>query len=129
MVYLVDDDADDIEIVQEAMRSYSYKGSISVASNGQMLLDNLRSTSSIRPDVIVLDLNMPLRDGFEALKEIKSNSALKHIPVIVLTASSKKEDELRCFELGCDFFYNKPITFDGYGTLVTLVKQIIARKN
>jgi CheY-like chemotaxis protein len=125
MVYLVDDDADDLEIVQEALIQNSYKGPVKTASNGQALMDDLNKNGGPNPGVIVLDLNMPLKNGFEVLKEIKSNPSLSRIPIVVLTASSSKGDEIRCMELGCAFYFRKPYTLAEYSSLVTLVKRII----
>jgi CheY-like chemotaxis protein len=127
MVYLVDDDLDDLEIVQEALLQYSYKGPVNTAINGKELLDDLSSSEQpATPDVIVLDLNMPLKDGFEALEEIRATPALKHIPVIILTASSKKGDEIRCLELGCNYFFTKPNKITDYIGLVKMVKKFAA---
>ena len=128
MVYLVDDDIDDLEIVQEALVQNNYKGPVITAENGKILMDKLHQGSDTKPDVILLDLNMPLKDGFEALKEIKSQSEFRDIPVIILTASANKADELRCFELGCDFFYTKPNTMKEYNPLVSMVKKFIGDK-
>lgn len=127
MVYLVDDDVDDLEIVQEALIQNSYKGPVTTAQNGKILMDKLYE-DQVRPDVIVLDLNMPLKDGFETLHEIKSHPTFKNIPVIILTASENKADELRCFELGCNFFYTKPNSMKEYDSLVEVVKTFIKNK-
>jgi CheY-like chemotaxis protein len=126
MVYLVDDDIDDLELVQDALAMNSYEGPVSTILNGKALIDKLTEKENIRkPDVILLDLNMPLKDGFETLQEIRGNPDLKNIPVIVLTASSKKEDEIRCFELGCNFYYTKPNTMHDYKSLVAMVKKLV----
>jgi len=125
MVYLVDDDVDDLDIMKEALYAHSYKGPVSSAANGKMLLDKLSSHKET-PDVIVMDLNMPVKNGFETLKEIKANSTLKDIPVIILTASSNKMDEARCYELGCDYYYNKPMSISDYVPLVQMIKRFIA---
>jgi two-component system, response regulator len=125
MVYLVDDDSEDLEIVQEALAKYNYAGPVNIATNGQMLMKELTDPKrASRPSVIVLDLNMPLKDGFEALREIKSHPSLKNIPVIILTASSNKADEIKCFELGCNFFFTKPSRLNDYGLFVTMVKRL-----
>jgi CheY-like chemotaxis protein len=128
MVYLVDDDADDLSIVQEALIEYSYKGPVNTMENGDVLLKHLE-TDSKKPGVIILDLNMPLIDGFTALRAIKTSPTLKSIPVIILTASSSKADESRCFELGCDFFLSKPVKPSEYSILTAIVKNILARQN
>jgi CheY-like chemotaxis protein len=124
MVYLVDDDRDDLEFVQEALMSNSYKGPVDTAENGKELMDRL-SVGNSKPDVIVLDLNMPLVDGFQALYQIKSNPKLRTIPVIILTASASKEDEMRCLALGCNFFFTKPSKMEEYNNLVSAIKRIM----
>ena len=129
MVYLVDDDIDVQEIVQEALLENSYKGPVIILSNGQQLMDRLNGNSHAKPQVILLDLNMPLMNGFEVLQGLKKNPELSDIPIIVLTASSKKEDELKCFELGCNYYYNKPTTMYEYLPLVSMVKKFISDRN
>lgn len=124
MVYLVDDDRDDLEFVQEALVSNSYKGPVDTAQNGRELLERLASANSI-PDVIVLDLNMPLLDGFQALFHLKSNPKLSLIPVIILTASGSKEDEKRCLALGCNSYFTKPAKIEEYRPLVSTIKRFI----
>ena len=126
MVYLVDDDTDDLEIFQEALYRNDYNGKVILAPNGKVLMDHLlKADPAARPDLIVLDLNMPLKDGFQALTEIKDDPELKSIPVVILTSSSNKKDELRCFELGCSLFWQKPSSLEEYNTLVTLVKNFL----
>jgi CheY-like chemotaxis protein len=124
MIFLVDDDTDDLEILQTALEENSYKGPVQTLRNGQVLIDRLRESDS--PRVIILDLNMPLMDGFQALAEMKSITTAKNIPVIILTASSRREDKLRCMELGCSHFFVKPDSMQGYEGLVRLVKEFVA---
>lgn len=124
MVYLVDDDEEDIEIVQEALAHYSYKGPVLPLNNGKQLIDHLNTGGTVAlPSVIILDLNMPLLDGFQALRVIRSSSFYGKTAVIILTSSSKKEDELKCFELGCDYFLTKPSSMKDYEALTVLVKK------
>jgi CheY-like chemotaxis protein len=131
MVLLVDDDPDDREIVQEALYRNNYKGKIGTANNGQVLMDQLASVQADKekPDLILLDLNMPLKNGFEVLSELKSHPSLKSIPVIILTASSSKEDEIRCFELGCNMFWNKPSSIDEYNSLVAVMINFLEKRS
>ncbi|HYG04494.1 MAG TPA: response regulator [Chryseosolibacter sp.] len=127
MVYLIDDDYDDLEIVQEALLQHSYKGPVLTIDNGKKLMDQLSDTTlSPEPRVIVLDLNMPLLDGFETLEKIRQHPMFSALPVIILTASAKKEDEIRSFELGCDYFLTKPSKISEYSTLTALVKKFMA---
>lgn len=129
MVYLVDDDTDDLEVMREALVQNSYKGPICTLLNGLQLMDHLRTPDGCAtPDVIVLDLNMPFKDGFQVLEEIKKHPGLDLIPVIVLTASTRKTDEIRCFELGCSFFFRKPHTMNDYSPIVMMVKRFLNAK-
>lgn len=126
MVYVVDDDCDDLELVQEGLALHSYKGPVLTIENGKKLLDQLGSGTHHDPNVIVLDLNMPLLDGFETLERIRKHPKYSSTPVIILTASSKKADEARCYELGCNFFLSKPSRMSDYNALTTLVKKFVA---
>ena len=126
MVYLVDDDEDDIALVREALFINSYKGPVDSASNGRVLLEKLVNTQ-VNPDVIVMDLNMPVKNGFDTLQAIKTHPTLREIPVIILTASSNKNDEAKCFDLGCSYFFSKPVTLNGYMPLVHMVKKIVGK--
>lgn len=126
MVYIVDDDTDDLELLQEALVRNSYKGPVRTAINGLQLMRELSNSTAQRPpDVIVLDLNMPLKNGFQVLEEIKVHPSLHDVPIIVLTASTNKNDEIRCFELGCRFFFQKPHTMPDYNPIVAMVKQFV----
>ena len=124
MIYLVDDDIDDTEIVQEAFVQYEYPTQIATFHNGQALMDKLLADPGARPDLIFLDLLMPLKDGFETLQEIKTHPLLRTIPVIILTGSESREDELKCFQLGCNFFFNKPNSMQEYEPLLTVARKI-----
>lgn len=124
MVYLVDDDHDDLEMVTEALFFHSYKGPVLQMDNGKKLVDQLNiSNLSPKPQVIVLDLNMPLLDGFQTLQRIRGHPNYRSTPVIILTASAKKEDEIKSYELGCNYFLNKPSKMSGYDILAKLVKK------
>jgi CheY-like chemotaxis protein len=127
MVYLVDDDEDDRELVREALEENSYKGPVVPLENGRMLLERLHAGANRQPSVIILDLNMPLLNGFEVLLELRKNPSFRKIPVIVLTASSRKEDENRSFELGCDFFMTKPSKVSEYSALTVAVKKFVVQ--
>jgi CheY-like chemotaxis protein len=126
MVYLVDDDEDDIDFVKEALFIHSYKGPVDTANNGMVLLEKLEKPQA-NPDVIVMDLNMPVKNGFDTLQEIKNHPVLKDIPVIILTASANKKDEARCFDLGCNYYYSKPLSLKDYVPIVHMVKRIVSK--
>lgn len=126
MVYLIDDDYDDLEIVQEALLENSYKGPVISINNGKKLIDKLNGEEvPPKPSVIVLDINMPLLDGFQTLEKIRQHPLYHTTPVIMLTASSNKEDEEKGYRLGCNFFLTKPSRMSDYNTLTALVKKFI----
>lgn len=128
MVFLVDDDPDDLDIVQDALSANSYKGPVMSFNDGKMFVDQL-NTLETPPgaNVIILDLNMPLLDGFKTLKEIRNHPTYGSTPVIILTASSNRHDEIRCFELGCNYFLTKPSKMEDYADLTGIVKKFVAR--
>src|SRR5215813_3683121 len=105
-ILMADDDPDDRMMAARALREYRLKNNIRFVENGEELLDYLHHrgryadpTSSPRPGLILLDLNMPRKDGREALAEIKADPDLRTIPVVVLTTSSAEEDVLRTYGL------------------------------
>ena len=117
-ILMADDDPDDRLLAEKAFRDSKLINQISFVEDGQELMEYLRHEgaytdpdSSPRPGVILLDLNMPRKDGREALSEIKSDPDLKSIPIIVLTTSKADEDVLRSYELGANSFITKPVTF------------------
>ena len=129
MVFLVDDDSDDLEIIHEALVKNSYTGAVRTAENGQVLMKELAAYGRTqKPDVIILDLNMPLKNGFQVLSEIRSNPELNTIPVAILTASSNHEDEIRCLKLGCTFFFRKPHTLHEYNSIALIVIDFLRKK-
>ncbi len=102
------------------MKEYRLRNEISRVKDGEELLRYLRGRGEFKgavrpaePSLILLDLNMPKMDGREALREIKSDPVLHHIPVVVLTTSRAEEDVLRSYEFGVNSFITKPLTFPG----------------
>ncbi len=119
-ILLADDDDEDMEMTQEALRQSRLGNDLRATSDGEDLMDYLLQRGKYsdpadapRPGLIMLDLNMPKKDGREALAEIKANPDLRNIPVIVLTTSSADEDVLRSYDLGVSSFITKPVTFAG----------------
>lgn len=119
VILLADDDEDDRELTQEALEQGRLLNELRAVADGQELMDYLRregdyaAADAPRPGIILLDLNMPRKDGREALAEIKADPRLRQIPVVVLTTSSAEEDVLRTYDLGVSGFVTKPVTFDG----------------
>lgn len=111
-IVLADDDVDDCLLTQEAFQSSGLSNTMTVVNNGEELLQYLKSNE--KPDLILLDLNMPCMDGFEALVEIKKNPELKSIPIIILTTSRAEEDVLKSYTLGVSGFVTKPVLFEDF---------------
>jgi len=121
-VLLVEDDEADAELTRELLQETRLNMSISTVQDGEMALDHLRNSRnfawSARPDLIILDLNMPRKDGRELLAELKSDPELRRLPVVVLTTSEDERDVERCYDLGASAFLSKPSGFDRFNRLV-----------
>lgn len=117
-ILIADDDPEDRQLTKEALEENYLLNDLRFVCDGEELMDYLNrknqykdSSMSPRPGLILLDLNMPRKDGREALKEIKSDPALKNIPVIILTTSKAEEDILKSYDLGVNCFISKPVSF------------------
>jgi CheY-like chemotaxis protein len=108
---LVDDDIDDQQIFAEALETVNSSINLVVASNGLEALHKLNSPGFLKPDMIFLDLNMPMMNGKEFLEEIKKTDHLENIPVIIYTTSSRPEDREQSLSLGATEFLVKPINY------------------
>lgn len=119
-ILLADDDGDDRMLAKEAMEESRLVNGMRCVEDGEELMDYLHHRgkyagpdASPRPGLILLDLNMPRKDGREALKEIKSDPKLRQIPIVILTTSKAEEDIYRSYDLGVSSFITKPVTFEG----------------
>ena len=119
-ILIAEDDAEDRMLTTEAMNESRLVNRIDFVEDGEELMDyfnNIGKYSDSKnyplPGLILLDLNMPRKDGREALREIKSSPHLKKIPVIILTTSKAEEDIIRTYDLGVNSFITKPVTFNG----------------
>jgi len=119
-IVMAEDDPDDRLLVAEAFEEKHVANSLAFVENGEELLDYLNQRGEYgdskrfpRPDIILLDLNMPRMDGREALKAIKADPKFRSIPVIVLTTSTAEQDILMSYDLGASSFITKPVTFEG----------------
>jgi CheY-like chemotaxis protein len=119
-ILLADDDEEDRELARDALQDSRLANEMKFVTDGQDLLDYLRhegrwtdEEQSPRPGIILLDLNMPKKDGREALQEIKADCSLRRIPVVVLTTSKDEADVLATYDLGVSSFITKPVTFGG----------------
>jgi CheY-like chemotaxis protein len=124
-VLLVEDDPGDVLMTREAFEDYKVKNNLHVVSDGVEALSFLRGegeyAGSPRPDLILLDLNLPLKDGRQVLAEVKSDDKLRRIPVVVLTTSEAEEDVLRSYKLHANAYVTKPVDFDRF---IEVVRQI-----
>ncbi|TVP65906.1 MAG: response regulator [Nodularia sp. (in: Bacteria)] len=125
---MADDDEDDHILVREALRESQLLIDLHIVSNGEELLNYLHhrglytdKSQAPRPGLILLDLNMPKKNGLEVLRDIKTNPLFRRIPVIVLSTSNDKEDIYRTYDLGANSFITKPVTFTA---LVEIMKNI-----
>ncbi len=128
VILMADDDDDDRLLARDALSESKVEGNLRFVENGEELMDYLchrgkyeESSQAPRPGLILLDLNMPLKDGREALKEIKSDPDLRRIPVVVLTTSKADTDVGAIYELGANSFISKPFQFEA---LVNVMKSI-----
>ncbi len=116
-ILMAEDDADDRLLVKDAFEESHVANDLHFVEDGVELLDYLRKQGKHKdghgfPDLILLDLNMPRKDGREALQEIKADPKLRHIPAVVLTTSKAEEDILRSYDLGAAGYITKPVTFE-----------------
>ncbi len=127
-ILIVDDDLDDIVLMKDAFKSISLVSTIQSIPDGDALLDYLEKCQEAddyngQPGLILLDLNMPRKDGFETLKEVKSHPKFSLLPVIVFTTSRSHDDILRAYQLGANAYIVKPTSFQVLtSTLQTVVQ-------
>jgi CheY-like chemotaxis protein len=124
-ILLVEDDPGDELITREAFENNKLKNNLNVAHDGQEGLDYLYKRgpfeNAVRPDLILLDLNLPKYDGRQLLEQVKSDPDLARIPVVVLTTSSAEEDILRSYQLHANAYVTKPVDLDQF---INAVRQI-----
>jgi two-component system, chemotaxis family, response regulator Rcp1 len=122
-VLLVDDNPGDTELTADLLKRHEPSMNIQSVSDGVEAMVFLRrqehKPDAFRPHLIMLDLNMPRRDGWAVLVEVKSDSALKAIPLVVFTTSEARNDIVRCYELGANSYVTKPGNLDAYTATVT----------
>jgi two-component system, chemotaxis family, response regulator Rcp1 len=117
-VLLVEDSPGDVRLTQEAFKDAKVHVNLHVAVDGVAAIAFLTRqgayTDALRPDLILLDLNLPKKDGREVLEEIKESPALKSIPVVILTTSAAEADILRSYQLHANCYITKPVGLDGF---------------
>lgn len=130
VILIADDDAEDRMLVKDALEESKLINEIQFVEDGEQLLDFLFNRGKYEdkqkyptPGLILLDLNMPKKDGREALKEIKEDARLKVIPIVVLTTSKAEEDILKSYNLGVSSFITKPVTFRSLVDIMTTLSK------
>lgn len=126
-ILLVEDNLADVRLTQEALKEEKLHNNLSVANDGVEALAFLRKEGkyahAARPDLILLDLNLPKKDGREVLKEIKSDEKLRAIPVVVLTVSKAEEDVLKTYNLHANCYITKPIDLNQFSRVVKSIND------
>ena len=126
-VLLVEDDPGDILITREALAEGKVRNNLHVVSDGVAAMQFLRREGQFadapRPDLILLDLNLPKKDGREVLADVKQDPSLRRIPVVILTTSQAEEDILRSYDLHANVYVNKPVDLDGFMHVVRKVDE------
>jgi CheY-like chemotaxis protein len=124
-ILLVEDDPGDVLLIREAFEDNKVHNRLHVVPDGVEALTFLRQegehADAPRPDLVLLDLNLPRKDGREVLAEVKGDESLQHIPVVVLTTSKAEEDVLRSYKLHANAYVTKPVDFDRF---IEVVRQI-----
>ena len=124
-VLLVEDDPGDIELTKEAIEKARLSINLNVVRDGEEAMTYLRRKGefdkAVRPDLVLLDLNMPRKDGREVLREIRSDPDLTSLPVVILTTSDADEDILRTYDLGANCYVTKPVGLEQFMKVVQTV--------
>lgn len=126
-ILMVEDNPADVRLTKEAFRDAKVLNSMSVASDGEEAMEFLRRRGrhkdAPRPDIILLDLNLPKKDGRAVLEEIKEDPDLRRIPVVVLTTSEDEKDILRAYDLHVNAYITKPVDLDQFIKIVESVED------
>ena len=126
-ILLVDDDPGDVDLMQEVLEMAKVRLSLNVVENGvqamEFLLKKANYSDVPRPDLILLDLNMPKKDGWETLDEIKAHEDLRSIPVVILTSSSSDRDIAKTYNSGASCYITKPVGLQQFQTVVEAIES------
>lgn len=126
-VLLVEDSPGDVRLTREALKEGKVRNNLSVVSDGVEAMEFLRREGKYkdapRPDIVLLDLNMPRKDGREVLAEMKSDEQLKRIPVVILTTSEAEQDILRTYDLHANCYLTKPVDLEQFISIVKSVED------
>lgn len=126
-ILMVEDNAADVRLTTEAFRDTGTHNRLNVVGDGEEAMDFLRRegrySDAARPDLILLDLNLPRKDGREVLKEIKQDPDLKRIPVVVITTSDNEKDILKAYDMHVNAYITKPVDFDKFVSIVGAIED------
>ena len=126
-VLLVEDDPGDVDLTKETLEDTKIKISLNVVEDGTIALEYLRKeglyAEAARPDIILLDLNLPKKGGQEVLAEIKSDANLKQIPVVILTTSDAEKDIIKTYDLGASCYITKPVGLEQFTEVVNKINE------
>ena len=126
-ILLVEDNPGDVRLTQEALSEAKVRNNLAVAKDGVEALQYLRRETpfedAARPDLILLDLNLPRKDGREVLAEIKADADLRRLPVVVLTTSSAEKDVLESYNLYANCYITKPVDLDQFVRIVSSIED------
>lgn len=126
-ILMVEDNPGDVRLTREALKDAKVLVALNVATDGDEALKYLRRhaphEAATRPDLILLDLNLPKRDGREVLAAIKSDDSLKRIPVVILTTSRAEEDVMRAYQLNVNCYVTKPVDFEQFTRIVQAIED------
>lgn len=124
---LVEDNPGDVRLTQEALKSHKVQNNLHVVTDGEEAMAFLRRQGrykdSPRPDIILLDLNLPKKDGREVLAEIKSDPNLKTIPVVIITSSEAEQDVIKSYNLSANCYVTKPVNLDQFIKVVQSIND------
>jgi CheY-like chemotaxis protein len=120
-ILLVEDNLADVRLTEEALSEGKVANSLRVAEDGVVAMEMLRDPDAAKPDLVLLDLNLPRKSGQEVLQEIKADPVLRRIPVVVLTTSSAERDILRSYDLHANCYITKPVDLQQF---LQVIKQI-----
>jgi two-component system, chemotaxis family, response regulator Rcp1 len=126
-ILLVEDNAADVRLTMEALQEGKVRNNLTVARDGEEALEILRRSGqhgrAARPDLILLDLNLPRKDGREVLATLKADPSLKHIPVVVLTTSSAEVDILNSYQLHANCYITKPVDLEQFVSVIRSIDE------
>lgn len=124
-ILVIEDNATDVALIKEALTEHGVSYEMSVLSDGEKAISHLLEMGNTKPDLIIIDLNMPKRDGVEVLLKYRMNVALYSVPMVVLTSSDSPSDRLRTKTLGVSAFIQKPMTLPEFIALGKRFKAIL----